>query len=323
MFKILTSREYSSIAWTFRRGVTAEELSNLSQLDRVEIAIEGTNGDRELTWVRILRRIGSSLLGIVGNKPQMVVPVDKGTVVSFGTEHVIDFIKHRKEDVDPAPVPLSGSELEEKHKRDADIAFLIAGVYGFNQLASEAETLGEKLYYRLMREELIKHFTDAGGKIDVTREPAVLMMEGWRPYMNLTVSDEAQMRKYIQDQDINKLVPIDPAMGSKELISAMAGRIDSVLSDTTARIRAVGAEYREKVLIHFCRDYHLDFSAGWFYRYGDPHDEDHAIIDSEQVSPKDDVFPEILTVWEVINQDVTDGMDFSQNIDPISYEEIK
>jgi len=65
---------------------------------------------------------------------------------------------------------------EEKHERRSLALFHAALVYGYNELAKQATTLGEKIYFRLHRNEahrLLNEMADTGVTLVAVHPPDV------------------------------------------------------------------------------------------------------------------------------------------------------
>lgn len=80
----------------------------------------------------------------------------------------------------------------------------LAMVLGYNEMAKLAAGLGEKVYFRLMRDNALKIFVELGGNADVfTTEPAVITIpvgEGM-PHIVFRERDVELMREYVREYD--------------------------------------------------------------------------------------------------------------------------
>ena len=76
-------------------------------------------------------------------------------------------------------------------QRNAELWHKLALVFGYNQLAKTSETLGEKVYCRMLRDLAEKDYIELGGvgSIDRTKEPPVLVIDYQKPYIIFTEKD--------------------------------------------------------------------------------------------------------------------------------------
>ena len=95
--------------------------------------------------------------------------------------------------------------LTEEELRMSKYWFALAAMLGYNELAKLGKTLGEKVFFRMFREDWSKHFVDFGGNADVfTHEDSVINISV--PYANLPhlrfrAEDVELMRDYVYEHD--------------------------------------------------------------------------------------------------------------------------
>lgn len=80
----------------------------------------------------------------------------------------------------------------------------LALVYGYNELARKAETLGSKVYCRIARDDAEKTLIENGYAMKLNRKEPVLTLRHSLPYINFTEDDIALMRKFLEEQDKEK-----------------------------------------------------------------------------------------------------------------------
>ena len=73
-------------------------------------------------------------------------------------------------------------------------------VHGYNALAAASSVLGEKLFYRLLREKAEAEFVKKGGEKFVTSEGAILRLPS-RPELPLYETDVEAMRAVVEARD--------------------------------------------------------------------------------------------------------------------------
>jgi hypothetical protein len=92
-------------------------------------------------------------------------------------------------------------EMEKRFSnRDEKLLQITALMLGLNQLASDAEKLGTKVFYRMLREEAYAEFTKLGGKIDKLTEPPTLHLIT-RPEVKFYETDIEAMRELVREYD--------------------------------------------------------------------------------------------------------------------------
>lgn len=82
----------------------------------------------------------------------------------------------------------------------------IALVIGYNELAKQGQTLGEKLYYRLFRDHSEEAFIKMGGHKILTRDDGICEIDvpGHTPHIVFTASDIELMRAAVAEHDAKK-----------------------------------------------------------------------------------------------------------------------
>lgn len=82
-------------------------------------------------------------------------------------------------------------------------ANFIALVFGYNELAKRAETLGEKAFYALARDDAEKRALAAGAIEGIQRNPPLLTITSkyGPPHVVFTKTDIELMRKCVADFD--------------------------------------------------------------------------------------------------------------------------
>lgn len=78
----------------------------------------------------------------------------------------------------------------------------IAIVKGMNELAREAETLGEKTFFRLFRDKAQKHATELGIEFQMNYNPIVVVLPGeMHPVITFYEQDIELMRSAVAEWD--------------------------------------------------------------------------------------------------------------------------
>jgi len=102
--------------------------------------------------------------------------------------------------------PMSKTRVERSKrwsKKDERLLLASALLLGFNQLATDADVLGTKVFYRLHRDKARKLFTKLGGTIDEQTEPRTLTLRT-RPELKFYEKDIEAMRALVADHDAKK-----------------------------------------------------------------------------------------------------------------------
>lgn len=97
------------------------------------------------------------------------------------------------------------AEKKEQEKQSERVLY-IATAMGYNELAKLTDVLGEKVYYRLMREQYQKKLTEAGGQMLFAQDEGVCSIEvpGEAFRIKFLESDIAAMRQAVADYDAEK-----------------------------------------------------------------------------------------------------------------------
>ena len=103
---------------------------------------------------------------------------------------------------------MAAKKLTKEQRKSMELWNATALIYGYNELAKIAPTLGEKVYLRLMvkqAEELLKKH---GGDIDIAEgQDPVLVLNRTMPYVNFYERDIEQMRACVAAYDDKKPPP--------------------------------------------------------------------------------------------------------------------
>jgi hypothetical protein len=93
----------------------------------------------------------------------------------------------------------------------------MAQVIGFNLLAKEAKTLGQKVYCRLSRDDADEQLTVAGFKSMLDRERGeILVSLNTVPRVEFHARDVELMRKAVSEHDAKQhVVPLDPPVDKR------------------------------------------------------------------------------------------------------------
>lgn len=88
------------------------------------------------------------------------------------------------------------------HKRWAAAAYCL----GYNELAKQAQSLGEKVFFRLARDSAVKAFVELGGVSPFAEEPTILELElpDAMPRIKFRAQDIELMRAAVQQWDDEK-----------------------------------------------------------------------------------------------------------------------
>lgn len=97
-------------------------------------------------------------------------------------------------DIEPVEKP---SELDPMHLRWRMVAMCI----GYNELAKQAKILGEKLYFRILRDQCEDELKALGGDVIFEREASILTLPDWMPHINFTAKDIELMRTALKAFD--------------------------------------------------------------------------------------------------------------------------
>jgi len=99
------------------------------------------------------------------------------------------------------PLKVEIEEPNQNEKRWHTLAL----IYGYNELAKVALTLGEKIYCSLIRGAYEGEYKKLGGKIEMQEtEPSVITITHHMPHINLYARDIELMRKAVADFDAMK-----------------------------------------------------------------------------------------------------------------------
>lgn len=112
--------------------------------------------------------------------------------------------------------------IKKNHERWTALAVCL----GFNELAKLGESLGEKVYARLLRDKHLENFVRLGGNADLfKREPAVceIVMPERMPNVTFRAEDIELMRKAVAEHDADPSVVDKCARGTCEK-PALKGR---------------------------------------------------------------------------------------------------
>lgn len=107
-------------------------------------------------------------------------------------------------DLSPEEVPI---EVRRHHK--------LAICIGYNELAKQAPTVGEKAYYRLVRDNAVKDFEALGGHKDLFAKPSetlvTIEVPDGPPHIIFRAQDIELMRKAVREWDAVHQLPVtDP-----------------------------------------------------------------------------------------------------------------
>lgn len=92
--------------------------------------------------------------------------------------------------------------IAKKTKDNAKKIHLLAVVVGYNELAKQADVLGDKVWYRLAREDALKRLREAGGELEVTSsDKVVLTLREYPVRLAFTTADIELMRKAVAEYD--------------------------------------------------------------------------------------------------------------------------
>jgi len=93
-------------------------------------------------------------------------------------------------------------ELTADEQRIFDQWQAIAIIHGMNELVKLAETLSEKLFFRMFRDKAEKYAVSLGIEFQCTHQPVVLVLPGtMRPDFVFHEQDIELMRKTVADWD--------------------------------------------------------------------------------------------------------------------------
>jgi hypothetical protein len=80
----------------------------------------------------------------------------------------------------------------------------LARVVGYNELAKDAQTLGEKVYLRLARDEARKDYERLGGEIQDTGPEPVIVVNTRPPFVVMSDADIELMREAVAAHDAQR-----------------------------------------------------------------------------------------------------------------------
>ena len=99
---------------------------------------------------------------------------------------------------------MTPDEALEKHRMHAAVALVL----GFNDMAGRAETLGEKVYYRLARDHANDDAKALGVEVSMGHEqPTLLTLPGGPPWVRFRETDIEMMRVCVVEHDAKKVKP--------------------------------------------------------------------------------------------------------------------
>lgn len=98
-------------------------------------------------------------------------------------------------------MPTEPTKPTQEQKLQIERSIQTAIIYGANDLATKAATLGEKVFWRLLREDAVRKFVELGGRADLTHDPVVLSLPGNPPHVTFTTRDIELMRATVAAHD--------------------------------------------------------------------------------------------------------------------------
>lgn len=81
---------------------------------------------------------------------------------------------------------------------------IVAAMFGHNELAKAATSLGDKVWHRLRIQTLEERLKELGGTIDITRDPVILTLPGHPINVSFTEDDIELMRQVVREHDAKK-----------------------------------------------------------------------------------------------------------------------
>lgn len=81
---------------------------------------------------------------------------------------------------------------------------LIAAIIGFNEMARQAPTLGEKVWHRDARDKMIEHLRAEGGEFRMDSDGVITLDTSFRPSAPFLPSDIELMRAVVAGYDAAK-----------------------------------------------------------------------------------------------------------------------
>lgn len=98
--------------------------------------------------------------------------------------------------------PPARDDLAGEERKNVEMHHTLALIHGFNEMATKATTLGEKVYYRMARDASEKRFNALGGQINRTEEHTpVLVIPGHVPEIRFDARDIELMRACVARHD--------------------------------------------------------------------------------------------------------------------------
>lgn len=77
----------------------------------------------------------------------------------------------------------------------------LACIIGYNELAKQGKTLGEKVYFMVFRDEYERKLVELGGQVSMDRDPPVLTIGEAMPYIRFSAKDIELMREAVRKHD--------------------------------------------------------------------------------------------------------------------------
>lgn len=101
------------------------------------------------------------------------------------------------------------SKKEDEFEKHHQLWHWVALAIGYNHIVlNDAKTLGEKMYFRLMRDAAVERLVGLGGKSPFSKDesPVVLqiVLPSGMPHFLLRERDIAQMRRVVEEHDLKK-----------------------------------------------------------------------------------------------------------------------
>lgn len=112
----------------------------------------------------------------------------------------------RSNDTHPRTAEAVAPEEDEATAKARERWHAAAVCLGFNECAKLAKTLGEKTYFRIMRQGAEEHFMSLGGARVFQQEPAVLTLtlDDGMPFVEFREQDIELMRATVAAHDAEK-----------------------------------------------------------------------------------------------------------------------
>ena len=101
--------------------------------------------------------------------------------------------------------PEEKPELSEEDIKGHKLFQTIALLFGYNELAKQTDVLGEKVYFRLIRQQYEEMLKEDGQEVEIIHDQTILTLNQKPPYVRFSEKDIELMREAVREYDAKKV----------------------------------------------------------------------------------------------------------------------